>query len=83
MQRDYLVTALVPPTREADVAHDDYQPAAGDEGSEDVCPHLIELVEEGLVVGPVAELVGVVVVLLERPVRRRGPPGGSIRPATS
>ena len=58
--------------RDVDVAHDDDHPAARNEGVAAAAPHLVELVEEHVVVVDLAQLTLVVVVPLERPVRGGG-----------
>lgn len=62
---------VVLPPREAAVADDADEPAAGDEDAEAVRPDAIELGEETLVVGDVSQLAGAVPVLFECPVRGR------------
>jgi hypothetical protein len=57
---------------QADVPHDAHQPAAGDEDTEAVPPHLVELVVEGVIIFDVPKLAFGVGIFLERPVRRGG-----------
>ena len=64
----------MPPTmrarRPADIADHADEASAGDEGVEAAPPHLVELIEEGVVVGDVAHLAGMVAVAFQGPVGR-------------
>jgi len=72
MQRHHLMHAEVAAPRQANIADHADQPPARDQRVEAVPPDLVELVEESLIAPDVAELTFRVVVLLGRPVRRRG-----------
>jgi hypothetical protein len=63
---------LVSPSSEADIADDTDHPPTGDKHPEAVTPHLVQFILEPVVLLDVAELSGVVVVLLQCPVGRGG-----------
>jgi hypothetical protein len=55
-----------------DVADDDDETPPGNQRPVRAPPHLVQVIEELVVVGDVAKLARVIVVLLQCPVRRRG-----------
>ena len=65
-----MMATLAASAGDANIADDAADPATGDEDSEALCPDSIKLVEEIVVVLKVAQLVGMIRVLLEHRVGR-------------
>ena len=70
MQRHHGVTPPVTAPRQTHVTDDTHQPPTGNQHPVGVPPHLLQLVEELLVVGHMAKLSVALAVGLERPVGR-------------
>jgi hypothetical protein len=71
VEREYQVPPETAP-RNANVADDTNQPPAGHKNSKNMNPHFLELGEKILIIRDVPHLVGIIVVLLEVPIRRGG-----------
>jgi len=56
----------------ADVADDAHQPSTGDKDTKSMLPNLFQLAKKCLVILNMPQLIGILIVLLEIPVWRRG-----------
>lgn len=71
MEWDHLMPPVVSSASETDVTYYDNEATARDQNAETVAPNLVKLIMERFVVANVTELLRVIVVFLERPIRRR------------